>query len=179
MFGENTDTNTIVDYLDINVNVDINVEVDADDLDDGEIQFLEIDVMVEQDLDGILNCTLPDNHHRCAAHTLNLVASEDSLEALHDPDYKRVSRRAGGKLQALWNKQGRSSLFAEIVKDQCGKMLKSPNATRWNSYYDAFERVSELLNSKRNKLDIVFTKMVIPKLLDADVEFIHEFVKVS
>ena len=177
MFGEDTDTNTIVDYLDINVNVEINV--DGADLDDTEIEFLEIDVLVDQDQDGILNCTLPDNHHRCAAHTLNLVASEDSLEALNDPDYKRVSRRASGKLQALWNKQGRSTIYAEIVKEECGKMLKSPNATRWNSYYDAFERVSELLNSKRNKLDIVFTKMVIPRLLDADVEFIHEFVKVS
>ena len=56
-----------------------------------------------------------------------------------------------------------------------GKALKSPNATRWNSYYD----VSELLNSKRDKIESVFRKMVIPQLVDEDVEFIHEFVKVS
>ena len=56
-----------------------------------------------------------------------------------------------------------------------GKALKSLNATRWNSYYD----VSELLNSKRDKIESVFRKMVIPQLVDEDVEFIHEFVKVS
>ena len=174
MFSENDQGNTIVNFLDINVNVDINV----DDLDDGEIQFVEIDLMVEQDQGDILNCTLPDNHHRCASHTLNLVASEDSLKALNNADYKKVSRRTSGKLTALWNKQNRSTIYAEIVKENCGKALKSPNATRWNSYYDAFERVSELLISKRNKLDIVFRKLVIPELLDDDVAFIHEFVKV-
>ena len=87
MFSENDQGNTIVNFLDINVNVDINV----DDLDDGEIQFVEIDLMVEQDQGDILNCTLPDNHHRCASHTLNLVASEDSLKALNNADYKRCN----------------------------------------------------------------------------------------
>ena len=44
-------------------------------------------------------------YHRCAAHTLNLVASQDSNEAMKNWAYKTVCRRTNGKCQALWNKQ--------------------------------------------------------------------------
>ena len=179
MFGENTDGDN-ENINDINVNVDLNVNYEEDyDSDDEELEFVEVNVMVEQDQDGILTCALPDNHHRCASHTLNLVASEDSLAALTNPGYKRVSRRTCAKLQGVWNKQNRSSIYAEFVKDECGKMFKVPNATRWNSYYDAFQRFSEILSSKRDNLAGLFKKMNIPALVNTDVQFIHEFVKVS
>ena len=46
-------------------------------------------------------------HWRCAAHTMNLVASVDSQKAFYDADNKKANRTAFGKAVALWNKQHR------------------------------------------------------------------------
>jgi len=46
-------------------------------------------------------------HYRCAAHTLNLVATVDSEKAFSNSSYKKVNRSAFGKAVALWNKQQR------------------------------------------------------------------------
>ena len=43
-------------------------------------------------------------HHRCAAHSLNLVSTTDADKAEEDPTYKRLSRGTFAKCQALWNK---------------------------------------------------------------------------
>ena len=53
----------------------------------------------------------------------------------------------------------RSTIFAEIISDECGKMLKVKNATRWNSEYDAYQRLSELLNNSRDNLAGHFRKL--------------------
>lgn len=46
-------------------------------------------------------------HWRCAAHTLNLVATVDSEKAFSNSSYKKVNRSAFGTAVALWNKQQR------------------------------------------------------------------------
>jgi hypothetical protein len=48
-------------------------------------------------------------HHRCAAHTLNLIATTDSECAELDSAYKKISRLTFAKCQALWNKFGRTT----------------------------------------------------------------------
>ena len=54
-----------------------------------------------------LEYALP-KHMRCAAHTLNLVATVDANKAVEECSlYKKVSRSAFGKAQELWNKQSR------------------------------------------------------------------------
>ncbi|XP_025106585.1 uncharacterized protein LOC112571645 [Pomacea canaliculata] len=47
-------------------------------------------------------------HQRCAAHTLNLVASKDSEAALQDGAFRTASRSLFAKAQAVWNKQSRA-----------------------------------------------------------------------
>ena len=74
---------------------------------------------------------------RCAAHTFNLIATKDAEKALQDTKFRSVSRRAMGKAQALWNSQNRSTNNADIIKAELKKRLVVPNATRWNSTYDA------------------------------------------
>lgn len=47
-------------------------------------------------------------HERCAAHTLNLVATSDAGKALNNcSTYKKHYRSAFAKAQQLWNKQSR------------------------------------------------------------------------
>lgn len=46
-------------------------------------------------------------HNKCAAHTLNLVASAD-IEDHMPGEFKMVYQSAIAKAQALWNKLGES-----------------------------------------------------------------------
>lgn len=60
-------------------------------------------------------------HQRCAAHTLNLVASVDAQRADHDKDYRTLSQSVFGKCQSLWAKQNQSTLAADEIHDLCGR----------------------------------------------------------
>lgn len=69
-------------------------------------------------------------HQRCAAHTLNLIATVDIQEAEKDGTYKVNSRRVFSKCQAIFNKQNQSSQCADNIKEIVGRYLITPNATR-------------------------------------------------
>ena len=130
VFGNKPDADTATD-------VDTCIESGIEFEDAGRV--LETDEFVEYRL---------PSHHRCACHSLNLVSTTDAHHAEESPAYKRLSRAAFAKCQALWNKAGRSALAAEAVQDTCGLMLVKPNATRWNS---VFLVVSRIVRIKREK----------------------------
>jgi len=77
---------------------------------------------------NLYNLTLPQ-HQRCAAHTLNLIATVDIEDAEKNNTYKLISRRVFGKCQALFNKQNQSSQCADQMKNVLGRYLITPNAT--------------------------------------------------
>lgn len=87
-------------------------------------------------------------HQRCACHLLNLVSMVDALKANLNEAYKKVSRAAFSKCQALWNKSARSSLAAETIIDACKVQLIRPNATRWNSMFLAVERIVRIVKEQ-------------------------------
>ena len=98
--------------------------------------------------DDFSEYSLP-SHQRCACHSLNLVSTTDAQRAEEaSPAYKRLSRAAFAKTQALWNRAGRSALAAEAVHDACGLGLIKPNATRWNSVFMAVERIVRIVDEK-------------------------------
>jgi hypothetical protein len=86
---------------------------------------------------------------RCAAHTLNLVATADAEKALEDTIFKTIYRRSMAKAQALWNTQARSSVSSDIIMDELKRKLVVPNATRWNSTYDSVVVLNNLLEKNR------------------------------
>ena len=85
------------------------------------------------------------SHHKCAAHTLNLIAIKDTTDAEKDTSYKKLSRATFAKCKALWNKQSRSPLAADAIKDKCGVYFILPNATRWNSTFDALQGLVKII----------------------------------
>ncbi|KAL4083723.1 hypothetical protein QTP88_029039 [Uroleucon formosanum] len=107
---------------------------------------------LENGVGNLFNLTLPQ-HQRCAAHTLNLIATTDIGDAEKDKAYKILSRRVFGKCQALFNKQNQSTQYADQIKNVLGRYLITPNATRWNSFYDAIKCIV----SNLNKIDEVFS----------------------
>lgn len=110
--GDNDDNNLNVNQEEIFTNIEISDVLDVD-----------------MTMNSLENLTLPP-HQRCAAHTLNLVATVDSEEALNDTTYKRNSRRVFAKCQALFNKQNQSTQCADQIKEFLGRYLIVPNATR-------------------------------------------------
>ena len=60
------------------------------------------------------------SHCKCSAHLLNLLARKDSEMALKDKKFKEASDSALGKLQALFNKQSRSPLNSDKIKELLG-----------------------------------------------------------
>ncbi|XP_025094494.1 uncharacterized protein LOC112564105 [Pomacea canaliculata] len=91
-------------------------------------------------------------HQRCAAHTLNLVASKDSEAALQDGAFRTASRSLFAKAQAVWNKQSRVVSAAESIQEATGRQMIIPNQTRWNSTYDAVQCLQDLTAEQLTKL---------------------------
>lgn len=80
------------------------------------------------------------------------------------------------KCQAFWNKQRKSTIAQDIVKERLGKLLPVPNATRWNSKYDAMQAVVWYYVERRRTA----VRTVCEKPLTAqEVQFLQEYVKVS
>lgn len=120
-------------------------ETDEDDDSDEEMEFFDDDAIMDED-DG-LQYQLP-KHHRCACHLLNLVSTVDVDNANSAEAYKKLSRSAFAKSQALWNKTSRSTSAAESVEKHCKMQLVQPNKTRWNSLYLAVERIVRILKDQ-------------------------------
>ena len=142
----------------------------------------EDDVMV--DLDAILlsgsedpeKIALPP-HYRCAAHTLNLVASKDAeLTMKDDRNYVRAERSFFKKAQTLWNLYGRSSKFAANVEKKFQLHLITPVVTRWNSRYDSVKRLQKLYEQSPEDLQSLFMEAKSPPLTADDVAFMNEYI---
>jgi len=84
--------------------------------------------------------TLPD-HMRCCSQMLYLIDTTDAGEVLTDTTYKKLYRQCMGKATALWNLTSTSSKAADAVYAILGYRLFVPCVTRWNSYYDAMNKI--------------------------------------
>lgn len=114
-------------------------------------------------------------HRRCAAHTLNLVASVDAENACSNAKYGEMARTVFGKLRIVWRKQAQSVQAAEAIKTALGRQLPVPTATRWNSLFNAVKFINEV---PKGRVDATFDALSLPRLQQEEYRFIDEYCKV-
>lgn len=125
---------------------------------------------------GNIGMYLPP-HFRCSSHTLNLLATTDAKYASNtDVSYKRNLQSVKSKCQGLWNSLSHSSKNNDLLKEVFEKKLIRPNATRWNSEYDALKRILEC--HMAGKLSAVCDVLKKPRFKTSELEFLAEYVSV-
>lgn len=121
-------------------------EMDSTD----DVQFADVSaVLQEEQEEEELNFFLPP-HHRCAAHTLNLIATTDLDKAASQGVSRKLYRSAMSKCAAIWNKAHRSSGAADAIEEIAQMRCLVPSVTRWSSEYHAIEKLMSLTESQLN-----------------------------
>lgn len=82
------------------------------------------------------------------------------------------------KLKKIWNKQSRSSLASDFIKEKLGLLFILHNQTRWNSFYDALNCVQKFSKTKTKELDETFRHFAVNPLTQSEKEFIAEYVRI-
>jgi hypothetical protein len=111
----------------------------------------EHNIAVEDILDHAVDAAILTVHMRCAAHSLNLVATADAEKALQDDTFNNTSTMTMRKARQLWNSQNRSIVQADLIQEELKKRLKVLNATRWNSIYDAVMDMNGFLGEEKTR----------------------------
>ena len=145
-----------------------------EDSDGGEVHFTDIQsVLSADDEDAQAGlCVLPP-HNRCAAHTLNLIAINEVHKWLAtNPESRAIYRSATAKCSSLWTKASRSTVAAECVEEVSDKKLIVPTVTRWNSFFDAYARVTEMSLTDINEL---CTRFQMKRMNDREYQFLKEY----
>ena len=114
-----------------------------------EPRFFTVDDLLTLD-EPVHAYTLPV-HMRCAAHTLNLVATTDADKALQDHSFESATTSAMKKARSLWNGQARSVQTADHIEEELRRRLVIPNSTRWNSIYDSIVVLNSILADDKTK----------------------------
>lgn len=139
-------------------------------------------------------------HFRCAAHSLNLVATTDAAEAAkRDSNYASAFEKVMSKLRALWTRQSRSIGVSDAIRKKMSRLFKVDVKTRWNSSYDALKQIKNLTDKEKTELNELMeefdimgakanrnkkgpvskTSTVRNMFSSADFKFIAEYVQVS
>ncbi len=80
-------------------------------------------------------------------------------------------------MQAIWNKYNRSSKSGNAVKQACGRAIKVPGETRWNSKWDAINVLLEINSHK--KLNDVCRSLELPTFKQSEVDFLIEWARIN
>ncbi|KAG5860634.1 hypothetical protein JTB14_023063 [Gonioctena quinquepunctata] len=133
---------------------------------DDDLEFISVE--------NILNA--PD---RLQCNEINEQILENFANAaLQITVFKTPYRSALAKARSLWNQQSRSTVAADSIHADLGRLLVLPNTTRWNSLYDAIVVLNGILETKRPSLHRVMTQLKIPTFNGQDVTVMKEYAKV-
>ncbi|XP_067267095.1 zinc finger BED domain-containing protein 4-like [Chanodichthys erythropterus] len=135
-----------------------------------DVQFADVSAVLQEEEEE-LNFFLPP-HHRCAAHTLNLIATTDLDKAASQGVSRKLYRSAMSKCAAIWNKAHRSSGAADAIEEIAQMRCLVPSVTRWSSEYHAIEKLMSLTESQLNG---ICDQLKLAKLHPQETMFLIEY----
>lgn len=150
---------------------DIEIIYNSDTENDFDIPSLEIIDFSSLNFDSN-SISLP-KHITCATHSLNLIATTDISKIEHDA-YNKISKAVFKKLFSFWNLISRSTVASDKVTDLCNCKFPVPVITRWNSMYNAVQKVV----SHKDSLVLVFEDLKLSKIKKNEWIFLDEYSKV-
>jgi len=114
---------------------------------------------------------------------MNLLSTVDVAKVPNwNTGSRAVFRMPGSKAQALWNLQNRSSVLAGKIKEATGgRRIKTPVATRWNSYYESMKCLVELVLDKHQvkiAINMILSGQGLGNFNSKDTEVIKEYLQV-
>ncbi len=119
-----------------------------DELEQEPTEYAHVaDILAEGSEEGGL-FKLPE-HLRCAAHTMNLVATVDVRNVLENDNLHKSAIEH--KANELWKKQRASTNAVDIIQKNMGRRLVTPGQTRWNSKYDALVCLTKLMEGENTR----------------------------
>ncbi|XP_022171403.1 uncharacterized protein LOC111034453 [Myzus persicae] len=99
----------------------------------------------------------------------------DFKKALYNLAYKQQSRSTFSKSTALWNKEGCSTKSVDLVKQNLGVYLITPNETHWNSLFDAVVLLNKLIKNNEPKFRILIDELAIGRFDRSDIDFMCQY----
>ncbi|KAF2890805.1 hypothetical protein ILUMI_15368, partial [Ignelater luminosus] len=121
--------------------------------DDNDEEFIELTSLLEGD-DYSTEIILPP-HHRCACHTLHLIAIKDAEKAMINARYKQIFRSTLAKCHKLWAKQNQSTQAADKIRHINNHITHVPDS-----------------------INTCMDFCALPRFTDAEREFIKEYCQV-
>ena len=157
-----------------------------DDDSDESLENTETEEVIFENMDDLLTVDTEDDHtqvqydlpahERCAAHTLNLIASTDIDKFLStSPISRNLYRSSVAKCLAVWNKASRSTIASDSIQEIAKRKFLVPSKTRWNLHYEAILRITENSASELNEL---CTKMGLCSFVEKEIVFLKEYCSV-
>ncbi len=153
---------------------------DGNDNDEEDVSLTDVHdilstVIPNDDIDADNDFVQLQPHHRCACHSLNLLATTDADKALKTSSYSKINHASFGKCRGIWNLVNRSTKASDAISDLCGqKRLIFPVPTRWNSKFDAVKRLLEF----SDKLDQISKALEQPSFKTTEIDFLKEYIVV-
>lgn len=102
---------------------------------------------------------------------VTFIDSAINYNAMHESTFR--------KCKDLWNKQSRSTHYADAIKEILSVYLCTPNDTRWNSLLDSSTQLLLFIKNKPREVREVFKKLKIDFLTANEIEFLDNYVSVS
>ena len=107
------------------------------------------------------------------------LKSESENNIVDDDTYKRLSQSTFAKCSALWRKASRSPQASEIVQRMAGMAVVVPIEVRWNSYYNAMDKIRLIINKMSvDNYKILCAELEIEALRNNEILFLREYCEV-
>lgn len=93
--------------------------------------------------------------------------------------YHNLNTSIFKKCKNIWNKQSKSSVVGDLIKEKLGVYLKVPNDTRWNSLLYAVQHLLTFISEKPAEIKAICSKLKIDYFTATEISFLQEYVSVN